>query len=67
MFISKLRSKVKPKNIDSFDDLYNNQKKIIIKGEHFVHDFFQDSGSVAVKRVKGEHILLGSNFFVTEL
>ena len=54
MFISKLRSKVKPRNMDSFEDLYINQKKIIIKGNHFVSDFFQDSGSEAVKRVRGE-------------
>ena len=54
MIISKLRSKVKPRNIDSFEDLYINQKKIIIKEKHFVSEFFQDSGSDAVKRVRGE-------------
>ena len=54
MFISKLRSKVKPKNIETFQDLYINKKKIIVKGEHFVSDFFQDSGSEAVKRVLGQ-------------
>ena len=53
MFISKLRSKVTTKNIDSFEDLFINQKKIIIKGDHFVDDFFKHSGSEAVKRVKG--------------
>ena len=54
MFISKLRSKVVTKNIDSFEDLYINQKKIIIKGNNFVEDFFTHSGSEAVKRVKGD-------------
>ena len=56
MFISKLRSKVATKKIDSFEDLYINQKKIIIKGNHFVDDFFTHSGSEAVKRVKGDYI-----------
>ena len=41
------------KNIDSFEDLYINKKKIIIKGNNFVEDFFKHSGSEAVKRVKG--------------
>ena len=54
MFISKLRSKVIIKNIDSFEDLYINQKKIIIKGDHFVDEFFAHSGSEAVKKVKGD-------------
>ena len=54
MFISKLRSKVMTKNIDSFEDLYVKQKKIIIKGGHFVDDFFKHSGSEAVQRVKGD-------------
>ena len=42
------------KNIDSFEDLYVKQKKIIIKGGHFVDDFFKHSGSEAVQRVKGD-------------
>ena len=54
MFISKLRSKVMAKNIDSFEDLYISQKKIIIKGDSFVDDFFTHSGSEAVKKVKGD-------------
>ena len=53
MFISKLTHKSKTQNIDSFKDLLGTNIQIIVKGDHFVEDFFKNSESQLISEVKG--------------